>query len=153
MKNLTFKTSEIIELGEINKSVDKYTCPEISDSVIEQELGVVFTLKPVEGNILLTGGIRGSLILECCRCLTTFAFPVDVQIQQVYSSNLEEINLEDEIRQIMILNTPLKPLCVEECKGLCPQCGKNLNNANSDACCCSTEQTDPRWDTLKKLIK
>jgi uncharacterized protein len=58
--------------------------------------------------------------------------------------------LDDLVREAIILSLPLKPLCSEECKGLCPICGTDLNKSH---CHCVIEKTDPRWDMLKGLLK
>lgn len=147
---LIFKTIDIKSAGTISESVKPYECPEISDSVARQELDIYFTLQAVDENVLLNGKIQGILTLACCRCLESFALPIDIKLAQAYPVTLEEINIEDEIRQQMILNTPQKPLCAPDCSGLCPQCGRNLNTGK---CGCSAERVDPRWDSLKKLIK
>ena len=150
MKNPIVKTAYIKQIGEVKDHIGSYSCAEISDGVLAQELSVDFSLKAVEPDIFFSGEIKGFLSLQCCRCLNGFKFPVDIGISQVYPLNIEEINLEDEIRQSLILNIPLKPLCGKDCKGLCPQCGRNLNTG---LCGCTVRETDPRWDTLRKLIK
>ena len=61
-----------------------------------------------------------------------------------------ELELLDAIREEMVLSQPLLALCRTDCKGLCPQCGTNLNESS---CQCSTEEDDPRWDTLRALKK
>jgi len=50
----------------------------------------------------------------------------------------------------VILSIPLKPVCDEQCKGLCPVCGENKNERD---CGCVEKQTDPRWQSLPKLKK
>lgn len=50
----------------------------------------------------------------------------------------------------LCLNLPIKSLCSEECKGLCPVCGKNLNNQTCD---CDNKSTDPRFDVLDQLLQ
>lgn len=56
--------------------------------------------------------------------------------------------LEDVLREQVLLSLPAKTLCREDCKGLCPRCGKNLN---SEACTCDTAPADPRWSALSDL--
>ena len=60
------------------------------------------------------------------------------------------IDLSDDIRQFLLLAVPLKLLCGDQCKGLCPHCGRNRNH---ETCSCKTEEVDPRWETLQKQIK
>jgi uncharacterized protein len=56
--------------------------------------------------------------------------------------------LEDVLREQVLLAIPLKVVCREECKGLCPTCGKNLNEGG---CQCSPAMADPRWSALESL--
>ena len=62
----------------------------------------------------------------------------------------KEIDITAVLKEMFILQHPIKMLCREDCKGLCPHCGVNLNTEN---CRCTTEPIDPRWDELRKLIK
>jgi uncharacterized protein len=56
--------------------------------------------------------------------------------------------LEDVLREQLLLAVPIKLVCRDECKGLCPVCGKNRN---LEACSCRVELSDPRWDALKDI--
>jgi uncharacterized protein len=60
----------------------------------------------------------------------------------------DTINLTDDIRDYALLAIPMKSLCSENCKGLCPNCGANLNDG---PCKCKEEKIDPRWEPLLKL--
>jgi uncharacterized protein len=60
----------------------------------------------------------------------------------------DEVDLNELIREQFYLALPMKPLCTEECRGLCPQCGANLN---TDTCDCATEWVDPRLAALKNI--
>lgn len=62
----------------------------------------------------------------------------------------EEIDTEEVIREQLILAAPMQQVCGEDCKGLCPHCGKNLN---SGPCDCKVEMVDPRLAKLKDLLK
>ena len=150
MKNLIIKVADVKQFGELKDRVDSYFCAEIADGVASQDITVDFSLKPVGEDILLTGAIKGFFGVQCSRCLNGFRYPVDIKLTQVYPSSTEEINLEDEIRESLILNVPIKPLCGQDCKGLCPQCGKNLTTGR---CSCAGQENNPRLDILKNLIK
>lgn len=62
----------------------------------------------------------------------------------------EGIDLNDVLREQVLLALPLKILCREDCRGLCPHCGQNLN---SSQCSCSEDSEDPRWEALKDIKK
>jgi uncharacterized protein len=67
---------------------------------------------------------------------------------QVVSPSLSAVELDEDVRQTIEIAVPLKLLCNERCKGLCPQCGKNLNNG---PCTCELAEVDPRWESLQNL--
>ena len=100
-------------------------------------------------DILVRGHLQGHLQLACSRCLENFEEPVDADFdllmipgpgpaggadEELSGSDLdldyytgEVLDLEAVIREQIILMVPLKPLCTEECKGICPRCGAVLN--------------------------
>lgn len=113
--------------------------------------------------------------LTCSRCLEAFRMPLSLDIEEEYIPTIDVItglpvskpedeaaenaflidehhviDLTEAIRQYTLLAAPMKPLCREECAGLCPACGRNLNQGKCD---CSREDSDPRWATLTKLKK
>lgn len=62
-----------------------------------------------------------------------------------------QIVLDDIILNAFFMNVPTKYLCKEDCKGLCPHCGKNLNDG---ACSCEqSQEIDPRWASLAQMMK
>ncbi len=96
--------------------------------------------------------VRCPVKLECSRCLDDFAHQATGKLTAVYSwkKNLKnpeadtyfeyispetsEINLSQIIRESIILSLPMKPLCTEDCKGLCGGCGENLNTVAACKC-------------------
>lgn len=101
----------------------------------------------------------------CDRCLTGFTQTVTIDQRQVYHvgeceiddqdiinlpANAIEIDLAPVIEEMIRLNHPIKMLCREDCKGICPNCGADLNN---EECRCTGEPIDPRWTQLRKLIR
>ena len=67
---------------------------------------------------------------------------------QVIPAGLPVVDLADDVRQTVLLAVPLKLLCKEECKGLCPRCGADLNK---ESCTCPPEVLDARWETLRRF--
>ena len=106
-------------------------------------------------DILVRGKLQGHLQLACGRCLENFALPADADFdlllvpgpgtpgsedEELSAPDLdldyytgETLELEAIIREQIILMLPLKPLCTEDCKGICPRCGAVLNR---EACTC-----------------
>jgi uncharacterized protein len=77
--------------------------------------------------ILLTGKIRGSWDLACARCLSEFRARYAARLEETYPLDLDEIDCEGEIREALTLAVPVKALCRPDCRGLCAECGVNLN--------------------------
>lgn len=113
-------------------------------------------------NFEVKGIIKLGAVLQCSRCLNAFSQELDIIFDEYYSDKLndgyqaEENYLEGddlELTQLIQANIyfaePLKPLCSEECRGICPECGTNLNEA---LCECNRETLDPRLAALKKLL-
>jgi len=120
----------------------------------------------------LVGTVQTTLELPCSRCLELFPWLVDASFDlryQPYAKNTGEGELEIEeedlttafyenetidlgqlMREQFYLSLPMKPLCAEECKGLCPNCGTNLNRSTCD---CTPQWEDPRFAALKALKK
>src|SRR5262252_2650464 len=121
-------------------------------------------------DIRLVGGFKAQLEASCARCLNPVPQSVDRQFDLLYRPigvdrksdeqaideadteigyyQGEGLQLEDVLREQVLLAVPLKVTCREDCRGLCPQCGKNLNQ---EQCSCSTEVEDPRWAALKEV--
>ena len=105
------------------------------------------------------------LSLSCDRCLEEFkkTFSYDfshILVQELHSDEADEndyivveehkLDLKELALSDILLSLPTKNLCKEDCKGLCPMCGKNLN---TDTCECSQKQVDPRLEKLGELLK
>lgn len=71
----------------------------------------------------------------------------DEEGEVIYYSD-EKLDLAEEIMTAIVLSLPMKPLCKEDCKGICSQCGANLNE---EECSCVVEDIDPRFAVLKDL--
>ena len=142
------------------------------DAEIDKPVSFIGKLKKHAKGCLISGKINGEWILQCARCLTQFHFQVasdfyiyltrqlketNQKVSELTENDLDvsemvgdEIDLGWIIREQMILQIPIKPICSESCKGLCPHCGQNLMKSN---CKCRESYVDPRFAKLKKLLK
>jgi uncharacterized protein len=133
----------------------------------------------IEGNVKLTRTNRGVLVqgsfhtkikIECSRCLNTFDYPLNVEVEEEFFPVIDVVSgiplplpeepgyftidehhildLTEVVRQNALLAMPMKPLCREECPGICANCGQDLNQG---ACNCEKEEIDPRWAKLAQL--
>lgn len=113
--------------------------------------------------ILVEGKVQGKIFLNCSRCLERFVAPFKLEIKEIYSkpfSSLnkgegfdiidEKIDLGPLMEQSFLLAIPMKPLCHQNCKGLCPHCGKNLKEGPCD---CPSDKIDLRLAKLEEFLK
>jgi len=134
--------------------------------VVEEHHGKHQVIK----DIRLKGRLSTGVELQCARCLEPVGQEIKRDFELLYrplgaDASRDELSitdaeaeigyyqgngllLEDVLREQVLLALPLKITCRPDCKGLCPQCGKNLNQ---EQCSCSTEVEDPRWAALKDV--
>lgn len=111
----------------------------------------------------LTGTIKTIYNTCCSRCLKPLDImltaEVDVVLSRdpdaeeaddVYPITDETVDVEDIMLPALILQVNMTYLCQDDCKGLCPRCGVNLNET---ACTCQTKEIDPRFAVLAKLLE
>ncbi|MGC2063002.1 MAG: DUF177 domain-containing protein [Thermodesulfovibrionales bacterium] len=124
--------------------------------------------------VMISGTLRTEAALECSRCLQPFRRMMDIPVNVVYhpaeeitgegqtarhALNIDEmdmgfyqdgeINLRELLSEQIVLDSQMKPLCNETCKGICPHCGTDLNNGS---CTCNNDTVDPRLEVLKKYF-
>ena len=107
-----------------------------------------------QDSFLLEGTIEAVLILTCSRCLEKYESSVEIDIsEEILKSDMEdrdELFIDEIIVDNIILSLPIKTLCSDTCKGLCPVCGQNLNDGDCD---CEVENIDPRLQKLKDFYE
>jgi len=149
-----------------NYNVDEAV--DFSDNDIRVCGGVRLTR--TDKGILAQGKLQTELNLSCSRCLSPFSCPLTLEIEEEYFPMMDVvtgaslpppeesgcftidehhiIDLTEAIRQYIMLVMPMKPLCGEDCAGLCPSCGHNLNKGRCD---CPPQSINPRWAKLSAL--
>ena len=137
---------------------------------IVEPVELEFDIHKDKDKFRLLGRVRAQLELTCSRCIEAYRFPIDAEFDQRYlpasavsadaetevgDDDLEtsyysddQIDLNELMREQFYLALPMKPLCGDDCKGLCPICGTNLNRGTCD---CRQESLDPRLAALKQL--
>ena len=78
-------------------------------------------------DILLEGALSGKLKLPCSRCLVEHDQAFEARFEELYPIDGGTIDANEEVRQTLLVNVPDRSLCRPDCRGLCPRCGKNLN--------------------------
>lgn len=106
------------------------------------------TAKMTEPTVLVVGQVDTTVTQICGRCLEKFDKRITGAFQQIFNLDLDEIDVTQDVRETVLIDLPIRPVCKDNCRGLCPVCGINRNNAT---CRCAEEKTDPRWSKLKEL--
>ena len=121
--------------------------------------------------VFVNGHVETQAQVECDRCLQPVEMPVnaDFALEYITGSEYESsgaaelteaemsvsvfdgeaIDVDEIVKEQVVLAVPTRMLCREDCKGICPECGTDRNTSN---CTCATNDTDPRWAALKNLI-
>jgi len=121
--------------------------------------------------VFVNGHVETRAQVECDRCLQPVETPVNTDFALEYitgseyeSSGVAElteaemsvsvfdgqgIDVDEIVKEQVLLAVPTRMLCSDDCKGICPECGTNKNTGD---CNCTTNDTDPRWAALKNLI-
>jgi uncharacterized protein len=116
------------------------------------------------GRFYWHGRIEGKVALECSRCLNDTSAPVSDEAHIIFAEtgdeetddpdvyrldpNSRELDLRPALREEWVLAAPTFGVCREDCKGLCPRCGRDLNEGSCD---CEDKSSDARWDALRKI--
>ena len=120
----------------------------------------------VEDEVIISGRLDAGVKLRCSRCLVEFEGRLDIPVETVYVPSAEagdegelgsdelntafyegyDIDTDEIAMEQVLLGIPIKPLCREDCKGLCPKCGADLNES---PCACAGKAGHPGMDALK----
>jgi uncharacterized protein len=123
-------------------------------------------LESVMEGVLVSATAQAEVAGECVRCLDPITRSVEVSMQELYAYPGRErdvddddaelpvlegdlIDLEPVLRDAVVLALPLRPLCRDDCPGLCPECGARL----ADDPAHGHEEADPRWAALQGLLE
>lgn len=133
---------------------------------LHEPLHVELRAQPVGDGILVRGPVRARLSRECRRCLAPVQATVDDTVEMLFEplegdeaeelagevyplpSRGDSLDLGPALREQLLLRVPEFVVCSESCRGLCPQCGTNRNEA---ACTCVPDTGSGPWDALKKI--
>jgi uncharacterized metal-binding protein YceD (DUF177 family) len=143
---------------------------EIDNQRIADDVAFHATVTKGAAATTVTGQIKGSLELDCDRCLEPVKTPIDVSVdlefvpveqfsadseKELTAADLnvdafdgESLDLKAIAREQILLEVPQQFFCREDCKGLCVKCGGNLNLID---CNCNETEIDPRWAALGDL--
>jgi uncharacterized protein len=167
-----------IELDKLEQTNNGFAHVYEPEEIVLDEEHVRLTEPPaVEGRVRQSGRevrLKGKLTaraeVDCDRCLKQVSLPVETEFDVTYvpaedyrsneAAELQEedlglsvfdgeaIDVDELVREQLLLALPARALCGEECKGLCPTCGADRN---TNSCDCHSQEIDPRWAGLKAV--
>jgi uncharacterized protein len=142
----------------------------INESGNPDNVHVELKITKISKKVLIKGTVDGSVLLNCGRCLNDYSYPLNISFNEEYdpagemardedqelnSVDLDlsyyrddEIDVVELVKEQVLLSVPMKPLCKEECRGICSRCGTDLNKGS---CECRNKEVDPRLAPLQKL--
>lgn len=116
---------------------------QISDDLVLRNFEGLVTIGRTPQGLIVQGDFSAETTLECVRCLTEFEHQLNWEFTELYAFNKksvsesdlllpedQHIDLQPLIREYALLDIPINPSCKPDCKGLCPVCGQNLNEAD-----------------------
>ncbi len=134
-------------------------------------IGPVTLIRTPRG-ILARATLAAEATEACSRCLRPAAVPLNLVVEEEFVPTIDPVtgarlpepeddaafridahhhlDLGEAVRQAAVLEEPMAPLCRPDCRGLCPQCGADLNES---PCTCETGPIDERWSTLKHVLR
>lgn len=155
-------TNQTVERVDICEAVDAaaYDYAELRLTKPLHFVGVIENAAPF---LELRGDLTTSLELVCSRCLQSFGMDLQLEIAEVYTNKADSLSEDDEINffegdeidiapallKAVFMELPMHPLCRQSCKGICPQCGADLNVS---PCTCENDNVDIRLEKLKNLF-
>lgn len=131
---------------------------ELAEIPVDAPVHIDVLLESIVEGILVSGPISGTITYQCARCLKSFGEGFRLEVTELFARDASErddeyplvngtIDLEQMIRDNVLLSMPFAPLCRPECLGLCERCGGDRNLGE----CSCPPRSDPRWDALLSL--
>jgi uncharacterized protein len=119
---------------------------------------VAVTLESLLDGVVVDGEVVSTWRGECRRCLRPIDGELRGPVHELYQREVtaddafpivgEQLDLREMVREVLLIDAPVVPLCRPDCAGLCPTCGVDLNET---ACACAAPLVDPRWAALDQL--
>ncbi|GHT59224.1 hypothetical protein AGMMS50222_03440 [Endomicrobiia bacterium] len=148
MRELIISLSDFLKTDAIEVKKHKYT----GNIDCKSDIFVSFrAVKISNGEIYVSGRIKGFVYLECSRCLRICSHPLEISIGTNMNIKNGYVDIGEEIRQLLLLEMPMKPVCSSDCIGICKICGKH--NKKNGSCLCADKDDELVKERWKALVK
>jgi uncharacterized protein len=162
-----------IQVGGLSEGTHRYRFASPATEIglgkeFPRDAEVEATLEKTGNQFYLDAVVHATGAFQCDRCVAEFTVDLSPRLRMIYlweggdaahfdpaevqiiAPGSTVIDITEDVRQTLMLAVPLKLLCRDSCKGLCPQCGKNLNEGR---CACTDAPGDSRWERLRSIQK
>lgn len=156
-----------LELGQVMRaSFGERVASGSSDLVLDATVTGDLEIARTQSFLRLRGRVGTVATMVCSRCLTTIRRPLEAVLDEEFPIGADDdeagetrelglsagptpvLDVSEVVRQQLLLTTPMAPLCRPDCRGICPTCGANRNEAD---CGHDVTSVDPRWEPLARL--
>ncbi len=149
-ESISFEVSESLSSDSFKPNINAFLSP----------VKVEGTITNIDGKFDVSAKGSVDVLLSCSRCLKDIETELDFDIEEIYTNTGNEdeaetfngsiIELSSVVSRSILFSLPMKVICSEDCKGLCPVCGKDLNEGD---CGCDTTYINPKFESLRSLFK
>lgn len=149
-ESISFEVSESLSSDSFKPNINAFLSP----------VKVEGTITNIDGKFDVSAEGSVDVLLSCSRCLKDIETELDFDIEEIYTNTGNEdeaetfngsiIELSSVVSRSILFSLPMKVICSEDCKGLCPVCGKDLNEGD---CGCDTTYINPKFESLRSLFK
>ncbi|MCM3746049.1 DUF177 domain-containing protein [Paenibacillus pasadenensis] len=167
---MEFRVMEVVSKGQEASFREELDVSELlqerKDIISAKPLAVALDVRPYEETAQVKGELKADLTMVCSRCLEPVEEHLAISIEERFALasmvkdpeadedlivvKEDKVDLQPYVEGTLLIYLPMAPLCSDDCKGLCPDCGTNLNE---QSCGCSRDRIDPRFEALKKLLE
>lgn len=167
-RDRTLRVADLIDRPGTSRRVD-VVMPAAADldldmATLQSDIRFDGVVESVVDGLLVRGLVSADVAMSCARCLTNLSQTISADVVELFTDpaaaesaeDVEQgyeigdgtVDLDTLLRDALVPAVPYRPLCKDDCKGLCAQCGTNRNDAE---CACVDETIDARWAALEGL--
>ncbi len=168
LDDLTVKVNDLVDRPGASRAVDlALPVPDGFDlplAAVGAPVRLEGLIESVVDGLLVRGRLDAQIVLSCARCLTPIVHDAGVDVVELFADPVQvdpddevepgyelldgHLRLDALVRDGLATTIPFQPLCEGSCRGLCAQCGADLNEVT---CSCADDELDPRWEGLRGL--
>ncbi|MDR0977546.1 MAG: DUF177 domain-containing protein [Endomicrobium sp.] len=148
MKELILNLHDFLKTGAVEVENYRYNG---MISGVNIDICVSFkALKSSDKSVRIDGMINGFAELECSLCLDLYKYEIKIPVHSNINADNSQVDVGEDIRQLLLLELPMKPVCSQDCLGICKVCGRH--NKKNDSCSCTDNIDESTREMWKELL-